>query len=369
MQEKNKLCSRCTLGHLSFYFSKQSTKEIKFYLTDIIFDHVEIEQKLKIYEWNFINKLVSSKMKKESTQLNERKNNTRSCNLFLIANEIVIALGCTQLLIQRMCSNCIKFRFHLVYVPCCKNFMCVHCLTSFTIKKRKCTLCYKDLYQNHQEFTELLTNLCLTGWQMADLEIELRNSLIKKAIKNPLIAKCAQEKDYYLHLKFGTIITMIDKNTFPWDKVLRPDPEILESLETPEFIAITTIESIISACIQMVFLPWGSKRVVFRNGFWVLLNVFISIFAVKIKNILFSPNTTRKHKNVHWIFDEVAKSFICCFNFMTGWFIIQNRYFAQDLNSVIYFSFFSIPLAFFITDLIKSILLAHFEKKKKFDFY
>lgn len=367
MQEQNTLCARCTLGYFSFYFSRQSMKEVKFYLTDIILDHVNKKQKSKIYEWNSINELVSFEMKNESEQLYERKKNTQSFNLFLIANEIATALECTELLKQRICSNCMKFRFHLIRVPCCKTLFCVTCLTSFKIKKRKCTICYEDLYRNHQELNELLTNLCLTAWQIADWEVEPRKKQLKQAIEKPLIPKCDQEKANYLQIKFATIIAFMDEAKFPWVKILEQEQtELLESCKAPGDIA-KTIQNSISVLFQMAILPHTSHTLV-RNGFWVSLNLIISVFAVKIKNNLV-PTTTKKYENVNQITDEFTKSCISFFNFMIGWFILQNRYFAQDLSSVIYFSLFSIPLAFFITNFIKSFLISYFEKKAKFDFY
>lgn len=144
-----KLCTRCTLGYLSFHFPDQDHEAIKFYMTDILFTHLNHQ---KLVAWNKINLLVQESLKKEEKILETRKQQNKSCDLFLIVNQITTNFGINPLE-KRKCQQCSKPRFHLMKLSCCKNFICISCcLDSMSIK---CVLCRKLAYRTKENLREL----------------------------------------------------------------------------------------------------------------------------------------------------------------------------------------------------------------------
>jgi len=78
--ENMQLCARCSLGYLSFHFSDQDHKAIKFYITDIIFNYLNDQQ----WTWNEINVLVQKKLKKAWTILQNRKKAKEKLRLIFV---------------------------------------------------------------------------------------------------------------------------------------------------------------------------------------------------------------------------------------------------------------------------------------------
>ena len=92
-----------------------------------------------------IDDLVNEKFNKNIRILKERKKQMKSCNLFLIINEILNQLE-QKTLSRRTCENqnCMEANFFLIKVPCCNKLICIKCIISDTIldtKHQKCIMC------------------------------------------------------------------------------------------------------------------------------------------------------------------------------------------------------------------------------------
>jgi len=141
--KNKKICPRCTLGYLSYYFAGETINEIEFYSTDIVFhsitDAYGCKTKNKI-TWNFINNLVQDKINEEKLILQKRKAANQSFDLFLIVNEILTKLKQIPLK-KSKCSKCCNPSFHLIKLGCAKKFMCNLCFDEFHIGKTNCEIC------------------------------------------------------------------------------------------------------------------------------------------------------------------------------------------------------------------------------------
>jgi len=105
--KKKKFCPRCTLGQLSFFFPSYTMEEVKFYMTDILFDQInKINiKKTKCTSWSNVNQLVSDKINNESQILEKRKKSNQSFDFFTIVNEILKKFN-KEPLKKRKCLNC-----------------------------------------------------------------------------------------------------------------------------------------------------------------------------------------------------------------------------------------------------------------------
>jgi len=105
--EQKKFCPRCTLGQLSFFFPSYTMEEVKFYMTDILFDQInKINiKKTKCTSWSNVNQLVSDKINNESQILEKRKKSNQSFDFFTIVNEILKKFN-KEPLKKRKCLNC-----------------------------------------------------------------------------------------------------------------------------------------------------------------------------------------------------------------------------------------------------------------------
>jgi len=121
----------------------------------------------------------------------------KSCNLFLIINEILSQLE-QKTLSRRTCENqnCMEANFFLIKVPCCNTLICIKCIISNTImatKHQKCIICENTyICRNVQEFEKTFRSIYLGFAEQApfciskEIKEEMENALfkIKKSKKN-----------------------------------------------------------------------------------------------------------------------------------------------------------------------------------------
>jgi len=142
--EKNqKICPRCTLGYLSYYFASKNMEEIKFYCADILYHSISDKFKRSQHiTWNVVKHLLYDQLKKQKQRLIAHKHDRIGFNLFIIMNTILEKMK-QKPLEKSKCSKCSNARFHLIKLLCCQIFICNACFDDFKIKTLNCEICQK----------------------------------------------------------------------------------------------------------------------------------------------------------------------------------------------------------------------------------
>jgi len=386
--EHMKFCPRCTVGHLSFYFPRYTIQEVKFYCTDIIFDKIRDAtdvtfdgikhnplENFRKFSWNSINVVVSDIIKPHLPILEYRKKSRESCDLFVVVNEILEGLNDRMFawkmrLEKRCCSSCLKSRFHLTKVSCCKSFICVPCLTNFRIKKRKCEICQNLLYRTKKELDELLENLCLNTWRILGVEIAVRKNLLKSAMNRTIHIHNITLRDNTHQLKFAAIMNYIEPQfSIPWKTILEPGHEVFRNWGVPSSTQKTFTNFLISI-VQMSLIPINSmdQSIIIYNSIWILLNIFFGTCMVQFRDKLYPKpliNDERIDKNI----DEIKNLIIIWLNYLLAFFLCKPTVFSTHFELLVVFSSITIPLADKISNSLKQIFHNYMERKQKYNFF
>jgi len=362
--EKKKFCPRCTLGHLSFYFPRQTVEAVKFYIADIIFDQIKHAQlqKSQIFIWSSVNFVVNDMINKELPNLEKQKYSTESCDLFVIVNEILKGMK-QKILQKRSCSSCLNYRFHLIKVSCCKNFICVSCLANFRVKKRKCEICQNSLYRTKKEFDGLLKNLCLNTWRILGLDIKQREKGLQTAMNKIMYVHNKDLKDNTMQLKFASIIKYMDPQlSIEWTKIIEPEHESYKGWEVPTLTQKATT-TFLTSLVQLSLVSMNA-----HNFIWIFINLFFGPYLVQWRNNKY-PRPRINHEKIDKNIDDIELMIIIWFNYLLGFFLCGREVFCTHLELIGFFTSISVPLADKISILLKRFFHNYFKRKHKYQFF
>jgi len=367
-----KLCPRCILEHLSFYFSSLSKESLKFYIVDIIFHQLnehDFPQK-STNSWIKINTVVDYTMNNEILILEQKRKEDTTCNLFVIANEIIWkSFDQKNLVKRRKCFKCSKNRFNLIKSDCCKIFICLSCLVK--VQNRKCVMCQTEMYRTKKQLHELVNTMCLTIYKT--FRLIAPEKLIRKTINEQIILQDKKvENKNQLGINIKIIIDYIgfhQLGSWFWSRILEPEGEVYKTFSLSD--TETMILHFISALSQILCLFFTNPETLMINAVWVGCNMYYSKTISNIKNTWTLKTITDKNEaKIIKFTSEIEKTLITLFNFV-AYFLVGAHIDASPITLfyLLLYSIMSTALATFYSNLLQKYLQKLIKKEQRYEFF
>jgi len=366
--EKTKLCPRCSLGYLSLEFEEQNLNIIKFYLTDIIFQHLKNVPKSPTEpNWSSIYDMVDKlafKFVIADKQEQEKIQNQRIIiNLIAVTNVFMFEINENCSFIEnRKCLNCSKLKFHLIKTLCCQQYICFRCIMEPKLKDEKCMLCKEVLYKNKEEFGQLVKSTCLAYWKS--------------------IRQKTKDKEKYLENVTKKILTMTPKRKNKENTLWKQVKEIIErqlelNHQIPKMKFKEKYGKILSVRAKALFFSNKYQNlIVFGNivsqlsiilvigyGFstsfkCAITNNALSISFVQLKSFyLNSRPITLKSRNKTYGRDHVIEKLVVSWiNFSIGYYMQDSNFFEKTYCVVLNFITLYLPIYFVIFIVLRLII-------------
>jgi len=295
--ENTKLCPRCTLGYLNFWFQpmylqendrylksritqEDELKSIKFYMTDIIFDLLNGNNQPQHITWVSTNQLVGEKLKIRFQMLENCKNydeKETKPNLVFISNTILYENPhfFNLLMEEKHCKGCTANVFYRIKTFCCGEFICPNCLAGDKIKSGKCMICKKHLYQNKKEFGHLIKCLCLIHWKGERVETKDKEKMLENTIEK-LNMPSKKSKENTLGTEAAKII---------WPDIGSKTPKYSFSSKKTIFQTLPCFfQYLVADRYDFYFWLWNADKFqMFDYQQYSILSVYKSIFKCKKK--------------------------------------------------------------------------------------
>jgi hypothetical protein len=214
--QNQKLCPRCSLEHLSYYITQHSNKEIQFYMTDILFDQMKKNDSENIKfctkeKWMEINQCVNKNLKQVKNRMENIIQNEKHFNLIILVNEILMnQFKKYNVLYMRNCQICCKQNFHLIIIPCCKQyFICIECLAkSQQCSNKKCK--NTNLCTAGKEFEKILYAICKSQLEKYDPQMtEIKERFLNTKIQDLQQFYQKQYGKFIKYSQFQKIVTIM----------------------------------------------------------------------------------------------------------------------------------------------------------------
>jgi len=324
--EKKKFCPRCTLGQLSFFFPSHTMKEIKFYMTDIIFHQMNEKKikKTKRTSWSNINQVLNEKINTELKILEKRKESNQSFDLFTISNEILKKFN-NELLKKRKCSHCLMSKFHLIKLGCCNDFVCLSCFVqnSCEMENDRCIFCKKKFFgSNRNVFFDMIKNLILVVLRtMRVIDEEKEDGLDQKineffGIQIQKYSPCLNLHSLMQYtnpqLTLPKDIEKLDSGEFYFEKYLCHPNYFLMIIN---FVVNTLMQSLIQYLIGGTFHIGSYWNMISFSTVNIIVNQF---HLINFGN--FSPERLRK---MEFNMNEFTKLVVTWLNLLLGYIIFR----------------------------------------------
>lgn len=330
--KKKKLCPRCALEYLSFYFPTKTIEEIKLNCENIIFDVINDNGVVQKTTKVVINTLVEKIFYKELKILEKRKTQNKNCDLFLIVNEILNKLLEKKIkLKRRKCETCSEERFHLIKIPCCQNLICIQCILEEVLMRKipKCVMCQNTyISRNTQDFEETFKSIAIAIWQKCSVEInpeqelELQNMLIKMRNPKASISKKYKQLGDVIQKNFGTAIEMLTQK-----EVLDLEKEVGKR-RTFKWHCMGSILTVVPQYILCANID-GDEFNHYSACVWIVGNSLMASYysLAACQNSITKSFPNKLHEIVNKTVKEINKFSLTWFNFLIWYFIFGSHFY------------------------------------------
>jgi len=284
---------------------------------------------LQKISWASTNQIVCEKLKTEINHLTKESLESYeklTLSLIVIANKIMsqkYPLSSNLLIEEKKCKNCTQIIKYPIKTLCCKQFVCINCLSDNEVKYGKCMICGKYLYRNKTQFQNLTKRLCLTHWKTERLKIKDKERILENAIKE-LIMPSKQIKENMLTKEVIRIIQKVDMkvNLGEYKKVYA---------KLALYFANMGFQIHIMLNLGHGWYP--SYRYAYINN---ILPLSIIPFKYMFFDFYSIPRTICTHSDRKYvIWGEIEKLSLSWLNLFMIWYFPKNDFFANN-NSPIY---------------------------------